>query len=425
MTRLPRLSILFALMAPLACAQFSVVQVSGAVEKPVASTLQLGSFRQGDTASATLRVRNTVGVANTLNPFHIEGDGFVLSGAPEAPVVVGPAESLDFTVEFRAGAVGIFSALLYDDRISILLTVTVLPPMVCRVDTGSGLRDAAVSPVSFGTVDRGARRTLLFLLENRAALPAIVPDISISAGPFSLDSPSPSGATLQAGDTAAFEIGFVPQNAGSFTATLTIGGTVYSLQGSGREPALPQPALQIDLPLSRSGQQGTVMVRFDAPARTSGTCTVTLGFVSRNGSADPAIQFASGGRTVQFAVAPGDAETPEMAFQTGTTAGTLTVSVELGSLLASEIVLIDPAPVTITSIDTLRSPSGIELRLTGFDNTRTTAALAFTFFDSAGVTIGTVRLDAASQFASYFATSSTRAAYSNSALCSQPPATPP
>ncbi len=405
MTRLPRFSVLFALMAPLACAQFSVVQVSGALEKPVASPLQLGSFRQGDKAVATLRVKNTAGAPATLNPFHVDGIGFVLSGAPDAPVALEPAEFVEFTVEYRATSVGLFSALLYNDRISFLLTVNVLPPLVCQVDAGSGLRDAAVSPVSFGTVDRGARRTLLFLLENRAAVSAVVPDISVSPGPFSLDSPSPAGATLQPGDSAAFEIGFVPSNTNLFTATLTIGGTAYSLQGSGRDPALPKPALEIDLPLSRSGQQGSAKVRFDAPARTSGTGTLSIGFVSHNGSSDPAIQFASGGRTVQFAVASGDSETPEIAFQTGTTAGTLTFSVELGGATASEMVLIDPAPVTIASTDTLRSPTGIELRLTGFDNTRTAAALAFTFYDSAGVAVGTVRVDAASQFASYFASS--------------------
>ena len=53
----------------------------------------------------------------------------------------------------------------------------------------------------------------------------------------------------------------------------------------------------------------------------------------------------------------------------------------------------------------MRTAGGLEIRITGFDNTRSLGALAFTFYDAAGNPIapGAIRTDAAADFASYFA----------------------
>jgi hypothetical protein len=55
----------------------------------------------------------------------------------------------------------------------------------------------------------------------------------------------------------------------------------------------------------------------------------------------------------------------------------------------------------------VRSAAGLEIRVTGFDNTRSLGSLTFTFYDAAGKPIppGAIRADAAKDFASYFASS--------------------
>ena len=96
-----------------------------------------------------------------------------------------------------------------------------------------------------------------------------------------------------------------------------------------------------------------------------------------------------------------------MPFQTGTTAGTLTFTAQLGGATDRQTVTIPAAPVGITATQAVRSPGSIEVRVTGFDNTRTVGALTFTFYDAAGspVAPGAIRADATADFARYFQTS--------------------
>ena len=107
---------------------------------------------------------------------------------------------------------------------------------------------------------------------------------------------------------------------------LTLGDRSYPLLGTGIDPPLPKPTVSVDLKQVASAQQGTLIVRFDAPAQTSGTGTATLDFPR---PADPAIAFAAGGRSVTFPIAPGDTQAV-LPFQTGTTAGVLTFTAQVG-----------------------------------------------------------------------------------------------
>ena len=107
-----------------------------------------------------------------------------------------------------------------------------------------------------------------------------------------------------------------------------------------------------------------------------------------------------------FAFAQGDRQAA-LAFQTGTTAGALTFSVAIdGGGTDQQTVPIPAAAPVITGMQTVRSGGVVELRITGFDNTRTLGALSFTFYDAAGSAIapGVIRADASAEFARYFAT---------------------
>jgi hypothetical protein len=144
-----------------------------------------------------------------------------------------------------------------------------------------------------------------------------------------------------------------------------------------------------------------MIVRFDAPAQTSGTGTATLDF---RGPPDMGIGFAVGGRSVTFPIAPGDVQAI-LPFQTGTTAGVLTLTAQVGGATDQQSVTITGGPPGIATARAGRSATSIEIDITGFDNTRTIGALSFTFYDAAGKAIapGIIRTDAASDFASYFA----------------------
>ena len=121
------------------------------------------------------------------------------------------------------------------------------------------------------------------------------------------------------------------------------------------------------------------------------------------GPPDPTVAFASGGRTASFAIAPGDTQVG-IPFQTGTTAGTLTLTAQLGSSSDQLALTIPATPARVTAVQTSRAPSAVNLAVTGFDNTRTLGALSFVFYDAGGdaLTPDGIHTDATADFTKYF-----------------------
>jgi len=218
-----------------------------------------------------------------------------------------------------------------------------------------------------------------------------------------MTSSPPSGRNIQPGQGGEFTLAFTPVTPGIRQGSLTLGDRDYPIAGTCIDPTPPLPVISIDLPQAASAQQGTLTVRFEAPAHIAGTGTATISFT---GPFDSAIAFASGGRQVTFAFGPGDRQA-SFPFQTGTTAGELTFTVAIdGGGTDRQTTPIPAAAPAITGMQTVRSGGVLELRITGFDNTRSLGALAFTFYDAAGNIIapGVIRADASTEFARYFAT---------------------
>jgi hypothetical protein len=169
----------------------------------------------------------------------------------------------------------------------------------------------------------------------------------------------------------------------------------------GADPPLPKPFLTVDLKQVASAQQGTVIIRFDTPAKGTGTGSLTMDF---RGATDSTVAFASGGRTASFGIAPGDTQA-SVAFQTGTTAGILVFTAQLGGATDQLSLAIPNAPAVVSATQGQRAPSSIQVDVTAFDNTRTLNRLSFTFYDLAGTLLpsGSIQSDAAAEFARYFA----------------------
>src|SRR5581483_7666328 len=164
-----------------------------------------------------------------------------------------------------------------------------------------------------------------------------------------------------------------------------------------------------------SRQQPTITVQLASPAQSAGSGTLTMSFAPSTPGApdDPAIQFLdTGSRSENVQIAngatagqcgPGGA----CAFQTGTTAGTITFTLSLGGQISQATVVVTPAPVSFDTPSARVVGNGIEVTLPGFDNTHATTALSFTFFDTNGKEIpsGVVAVDVTTKFQQFFAQS--------------------
>jgi hypothetical protein len=169
--------------------------------------------------------------------------------------------------------------------------------------------------------------------------------------------------------------------------------------------------MAITLPSAVSAQQGTLSVNLASAAPAAASGVVTISFQpAAAGATDPVIAFASGGQTLNFTVSSGDTQASfagvsSAAFQTGTTAGALTFTLQFGGASSQQTVTLPAAAIGVSAVQGSRQAATITVQVTGFDNTRTAGKLTFTFYDSAGNAIapGAISADASAAFSSYFA----------------------
>jgi hypothetical protein len=386
---------------------------AGAGLQPLGTgAVDFGSVQLGYSMARHFAVVNQTAIALTAPAIAVPASDFALSGAAPGGLALQPGQSADFYVQFTPTATGARTGSLVMGSQTHALVGTGLQ-LTYEVDAGAGLQPLGAGPVDFGSVELGVGVVRHFAVANQTAAVLTVPAIAVPASDFALSGTAPGGLALPPGQTADFYVQFTPTATGARTGSLVMGHSTYALTGTGVEPPLPNPVLSINLPQALSDLQGEVTVTLDAASRTSGSGTLTLGFLPGPGLVDDAlIVFASGGRTAAFTVSPGDTQGHFGAqltapFQTGTTAGALVFTVELGGVTAQQTIAILPATVGITTVQGVRSAAGVEVQVTGFDNTRTAGPLTFTFFDAAGNTVapGAVHSDTTARFATYFQTS--------------------
>ena len=169
--------------------------------------------------------------------------------------------------------------------------------------------------------------------------------------------------------------------------------------------------------IGASAQQNSVSVPLASASQVSGAGTLTMQFhPSVQGVADDAaIQFLSGPlRTATVTINAGASAAnfngqPSIAFQTGTTAGTIIFTLTFPNSTQQASLTIPPAPIGIDTAGAVRLAGDVDVSMTGFDNTYSASQLVFTFYDKKGVAVspGAITVNAASYFSGYFASSTT------------------
>ena len=159
--------------------------------------------------------------------------------------------------------------------------------------------------------------------------------------------------------------------------------------------------------------QSTSTVTFSVAYPVAVTVNLTLTFAPLSGSGDPNIQFSTGGRTATVTIPAGaTASTSSIGVQTGTVAGTITITAQLlaaGQDITptpppTKTIVIAPAAPSITSVTATTSSTGFTVTLDGFDTTRAVTQVIFTFTPVAGANLQTtsVTIPATSLFSAWY-----------------------
>ena len=342
----------------------------------------------------------------------LSGEGFTIQCLP-APYVP-PGEESAFCVDFTPAIYGSFSAILEVNNISITLTGSAAATASLTV-SGSTTPLTAGAVVNFGSVVIKQPQTQTFTLSNAYSSTLTVNTVSVSGAGFS----GPTGATfplqIGPGQQPTFRVTFTPQTGTAYQGTLTVDGRTFNLTGQGLDPPLPSASLVLASSVGASAQQNSVTIPLASASQVSGTGTLTMGFQPNvtGVTDDAAIQFLSGPlriATVTIAVGATSATIggqSSMAFQTGTTAGTITFTLTLENNSPQQLSLtIPPAPINLDSATAVALLGSINVAFSGFDNTYSASQLAFTFYDITGKALpqGAIDVNATTLFQQYFST---------------------
>jgi hypothetical protein len=158
------------------------------------------------------------------------------------------------------------------------------------------------------------------------------------------------------------------------------------------------------------------------PVALSGDVTLTFQSSAVAPADDPTIQFLPGGRTASFTIAAGKTEAlfdvppppmtvPQMAFSTGTVAGTITLTATFRdgdtdvtpSPAPFHAVVVNPAPPKIDSVTIQSSGTGTAVVVTGFATSRQVTGATFTLTIGGGsTTSNTVTVDVTNAFSQWY-----------------------
>jgi hypothetical protein len=419
-------------LAGLAQLELTLYDATANTETPIGSSLSVGPATVcGPFTSPEIRLRN-IGQdpinVTTLGPLN---GVIALNQYPLPPFPV-PGQSLQaFYISFTPTALGTFNATLTVTgtdavtqtvyNLNVALTGTSIAAPTLTDSSGNSYCPGGAT-IYVGKSQVGTPfvppTTLTLANPTQSAVTATVAEVTPTPGGTDFGPTSP--VTVAAGATQTLQLTFTPSVPNTEYGTLTLNGLVYNLAGDGYAapppppPPAPQPTLQLSANANLSDNQAQVSIPLSAAAASVDTGTLKLAFQpSGNLPDDPNIIFiANSTRTVSVQVNPGDTAVQFQAgdgtFQTGTTAGTITFTLDLtvSGVTASASTTIVPAHVALDLSTAVPATDSIILSLAGFDNTHAASMLAFTFYDTTGKAIapGLIQSDVATAFASYYKT---------------------
>jgi hypothetical protein len=280
-------------------------------------------------------------------------------------------------------------------------TITVLPLAITLVAPNNAALGAAATPIT---------------LTGTGFLPNSTVSVNGTAlATFAYVSPTTMTATIPTTYTATPQVLNITvydptQNQTSTAGTFTVVAPPVTAAFTG--PSTSQPAQQPAL---------NFVLTSGYPVPLTGTITLTFSGVG--GANDPAIQFASGGRTTTFTIPANTTTTPTLQLQSGTDNGTITATLVLTAggqtvtpvNIQPLIISLPPVVPVITSFTLTRSGDTITANIIGYSNTREMVSAQFAFTAAGGSSISDpeVTVPATTLFSNWFGTAPSQTYGSN------------
>ncbi len=361
----------------------------------------------GETSSITLQVMNSGTASNSVNSIAIAGQGYQLSNLPVLPQTLAPGASLTFNVTFSPTQPATLTGRLTVNSDVLNLSGKGLGSQLVfsYVAGGSTITLSSTNnSVVFSPVMITHAADLSFVARNTGTAPATISNIGIGQlnGPFSISTSLALPVILAPDADLPITLTFTPTVLGFSNGTLQFDTTTIALVGSGTKPP-PLPAYTIVGPggaaTPMSQPEIGLSLASPYPVAISGTLTLTI---SSDLPADPAVQFATGGRTVPFVIPANNTDAvfaeqgTQVRLQTGTVVSNMTLTPSFATQAgnvdlnpASPTVLqfsVAPAAPTLIAVQlSNRTDTSLTIVATGFTTTRSLTTWQVQFTPVSGV----------------------------------------
>ena len=415
-----------AIQGPGVGATFSHESIIDGVVTPIAEggKITLPQTELGEETSITVRVRNTGNFEGDVSTITVTGDAYSLSDTPILPATLNLGDETSFTITFAPAESGLNAGQLRVNDLTFDLEGEALGSEIIYT-TISGSTTSTVEPpetLVFPQTRIGRVSPVVLEITNSGNVAKTITGIGASGSSFSLEGLPALPTSLEPGRKLAFTINFEPTNTGPLTGSITVDAATFTLSGVGEElEDLPAVSIGGAGGAVGAAQQIVTSLTLAEPFPVDIEGTLILSFTSEVFSNDPAVQFSTGGRTVSFTIPANQATaefatgTQEVLFQSGTVAGTITLSPTFRSEVGGFDVTPDPAPelafsvgraapelrsLQVTNINDL----GFAVQVTGFATSRTMNELSFQFSGSSGsdLTTSSITANVETSFRSWF-----------------------
>lgn len=411
---------------------YELLQGSNVTQLVRNQSVSLPDTTAGDVASFTVRVRNTGNGSGTINAVSVSGSGFVLPDLPPFPLTLVPNDFFTFTLDFVPTQPGRATGTLRINNDAFPLSANALGPKL-SYSYLIGTATTAVLPgaaVIFSPTQIGKTSKVQFSIRNSGTTAATVTSIGVgdTTGVFQTQDLPPLPLTLQPNSSAAFSLLFSPAKTSFSTASLQIDSQVFILSGLGNPPP-PLPDYQFS---GASGaqqplQQPAIGLSLSSPYPIALNGSLAITIESDVFGQDPAVQFASGGRTVTFTIPANSTQaifpngTNQIRLQTGTVASTIVITPAF--ITQSGLVLTPDSPQTLSLTISQGAPqliavqvlstaaNGFTLSISGYSTTRTLTTLGFQFQVTSDVTMSSqpILVDISAAAAAWYGNSGSQA----------------
>ncbi len=375
--------------------------------------------------TAAMRIRNEGTSEGRITAITASGDAFRTQDVTPLPAAIPPEGTLNFTLVFAPRDSGAATGrLLINETVFDLTGEGIGPRLTFATEVGGAVTTVPdTNLIILPNTTVGTRLAARMIIRNEGNAAATISGVSISGAPFSVTDLPPFPATVAQGQALTLTLAFIPSAVGTVNGTLQVDERTFTVRGSaGAPPALPRVSIDNLSDTAESLQQPAVGLTIASAYPTEITGKLNLGFAGAQDSGgvdDGSIQFASGGRSVDFRIPANSREAifgdsaKTMQFQTGTVAGTITLSptFTVGSAdvtptpAPSRSVVIASQPPRIRSLQIgTRSGTSFEILITGYSSTRALnqIALQFTAAPGANLTTTTLNVNADSAFSTWY-----------------------